>query len=259
VTNNGPGTARGVKITDPLPGGTVGTVTWSLDSQSPAGSCSISGAAGSQSVTCGPQDLASGNSITFHVSATTSLANCGIYNNTATFTTTNDGSGPASATEACRLPTLIAPTNTTCSQFASGTAPSLVGGLTYGVSGTQINNVAPGVFFYFASITVTGGPGTVTVQQTRTGSGAGVIPTNNDQAFLYNPSCTVLGTFSENTTTGVLTLTNVANGTYIIGVKYQPSRLKDDPLPSPATITYSFQPFLGTTSLTGAATVSLHR
>ncbi len=98
--NNGPGTATGAAINDPLPGGTVGTVTWSESPDNP--DCSISGAAGSQVLTCGPKTLASGEEISVHVTATTSFANCGVYNNTATFTTTNDGTGDASAQEACQ-------------------------------------------------------------------------------------------------------------------------------------------------------------
>ena len=53
-------------------------------------------------LTCGPKTLASGEEISVHVTATTSFANCGVYNNTATFTTTNDGTGDASAQEACQ-------------------------------------------------------------------------------------------------------------------------------------------------------------
>ena len=98
--NNGPGTATGAAINDPLPGGTVGTVTWSESPDNP--DCSISGAAGSQVLTCGPKTLASGEEISVHVTATTSFANCGVYDNTATFSTTNDGSGNASASEACQ-------------------------------------------------------------------------------------------------------------------------------------------------------------
>ena len=103
--NNGPGTATGAAINDPLPGGTSGTVTWSESPDS--ADCSIAGAAGSQLLTCGPKTLASGGEIAVHVVATTSAANCGVYNNTATFTTTNDGSGPASASESCQRPTMV--------------------------------------------------------------------------------------------------------------------------------------------------------
>ncbi len=103
--NNGPGTATGAAINDPLPGGTSGTVTWSESPDS--ADCSIAGAPGSQLLTCGPKTLASGEEIAVHVVATTSAANCGVYNNTATFTTTNDGSGPASASESCQRPTMV--------------------------------------------------------------------------------------------------------------------------------------------------------
>ncbi len=103
--NNGPGTATGAAINDPLPKGTVGTVTWSESPDNP--DCSISGAPGSQVLACGPKTLASGEEISVHVTATTSAANCGVYNNTATFTTTNDGTGTANAQETCQLSNLV--------------------------------------------------------------------------------------------------------------------------------------------------------
>ena len=56
---------------------------------------------------CGPKTLASGEEIAVHVVATTSAANCGVYNNTATFTTTNDGTGTANAQETCQLSNLV--------------------------------------------------------------------------------------------------------------------------------------------------------
>ncbi len=97
--NNGPGRATGAAINDPLPGGTFGTVTWSESPDNP--DCSITGNPGSQVLACGPKTLLAGEEISVHLTATTSPVNCGVYDNTATFSTTNDGSGPASAREAC--------------------------------------------------------------------------------------------------------------------------------------------------------------
>ncbi len=94
VSNPGTTVTNGVTVTDPLPAG----VTWSLDTQSNAGLCSLSGAVGSQSITCGNSStpLAAGASFSFHVTATTSSSACATYNNTATVNTTN--TPPASAT-----------------------------------------------------------------------------------------------------------------------------------------------------------------
>ena len=74
-------------------------MTWSESPDKP--DCTIAGAAGSQVLACGPKTLAAGAEISVHVTATTSAANCGVYDNTATFTTTNDGTGNATASEAC--------------------------------------------------------------------------------------------------------------------------------------------------------------
>src|SRR5439155_1450417 len=93
LANAGPGAATGAAISDNLPGGPSPFVNWVVASQSGGAGCAISGADGSQALACGPITLASGASIVVHVTADTAFANCGTYNNTANFTTTNDGSG----------------------------------------------------------------------------------------------------------------------------------------------------------------------
>jgi uncharacterized repeat protein (TIGR01451 family) len=97
VKDVGPGEAKGVTLSDPLPAGTAGG--WSIDS-GPEG-CSISGAVGSQTLTCSPVDLPAGDSYTVHVTAGTSAAACATYNNTATASAIQVASVQASATEAC--------------------------------------------------------------------------------------------------------------------------------------------------------------
>src|SRR5262249_58478778 len=94
LTNSGAGAAYGVQINDPLPGGNG--VSWSIDSNTPAQSCSITGSAPTQTLHCGPATVAAGGSITVHVTSATDATSCGDYDNTASFTTTNDGSGSAS-------------------------------------------------------------------------------------------------------------------------------------------------------------------
>jgi uncharacterized repeat protein (TIGR01451 family) len=102
LTNTGAGDATGVSISDPLPGGTG--VDWSIDSNTPASSCSITGTAPTQTLSCGPATVASGGSITVHVTSHTTSASCGTYDNTASFTTTNDGTGNASASTTVDCP-----------------------------------------------------------------------------------------------------------------------------------------------------------
>src|SRR5205085_1308197 len=104
LSNAGPGSATGASISDPLPGGTG--VDWSIDSNTPASSCSISGTAPTQTLSCGPATVASGGSVTVHVTSHTTSASCGTYDNTASFTTTNDGTGNDAASTTVNCPNL---------------------------------------------------------------------------------------------------------------------------------------------------------
>jgi uncharacterized repeat protein (TIGR01451 family) len=122
LTSTGPGTAMGAILTDSLPGGTgtgVTPVTWSISPANAA--CGLTGGAGSQILTCGPATLAVNASITVHVTATTSATACGVYNNTAMFTTSNDGSGNASASITCSQAPPVCPAVSIASNF-NGTA-----------------------------------------------------------------------------------------------------------------------------------------
>jgi uncharacterized repeat protein (TIGR01451 family) len=86
---SGTGTATAVALNDPLPAQTG--LDWSI---SPAytgpGTCAISGAVGTQTLTCSFGDLAPGASASVHVtSATTANVTCSVINNTATFSAGN--------------------------------------------------------------------------------------------------------------------------------------------------------------------------
>jgi len=126
----------------------------------------------------------------------------------------------------------VTPTATTCSQFASGTAPDEPPG-GYTVKGLAVNGVSPGVIFYYTHMTVPVG-GVLTFTQSNSGScgsGWGPMPPQNvGQVNVYTSACgNVSSSSTYNSTTGQITttVTGAAAGTdIIVGVKYTPSALK---------------------------------
>src|SRR4029077_20961011 len=76
-------------------------VTWSIDAANSSAGWSINA---SNHLGFGPASLASGPSSHVHTVATTDATHCGTYDNTASFTTTNDGSGSSEAIESCQTP-----------------------------------------------------------------------------------------------------------------------------------------------------------
>lgn len=80
VTNNGPGTAFGVTLSDPLPTGTG--ISWSENSAP----CSIAGGV----LSCSFGDLADDQSASVTLTSGTTEASCKTYDNTATADATND-------------------------------------------------------------------------------------------------------------------------------------------------------------------------
>ena len=137
----------------------------------------------------------------------------------------------------------ITPTGTTCSQFANGTAETL-GNLNYSVAGGKIkNNVTPGVFFYWVSVTVPGGNNSVTITQTiTTGNFTGKFNFASGSNVFSSNCNSVSDTITQNTTTGAVTVNfNAPAGTYIIGIKYDSKSIVGLTAPSPGTtVHYDF-------------------
>src|SRR5205814_4852976 len=78
ASNAGPGRARFVNLSDPLPAGTA--TPWSIDpSYRGPGVCSISGDTGNQELDCSFGNLTADHGATGHVTPETSLANCRRY------------------------------------------------------------------------------------------------------------------------------------------------------------------------------------
>ncbi len=90
VSSTGAATAKGVALTDALPAG--GDLVWALDGQTGISGCTVSGAAGAQTIHCPTVDLAPDASYSLHITATTSNATDASVTNSASVTTSNDGS-----------------------------------------------------------------------------------------------------------------------------------------------------------------------
>jgi uncharacterized repeat protein (TIGR01451 family) len=103
VTNSGAGTASGVTVTDTLPSDPG--LSWTIDAANSDAGCSI--AAGT--LTCTFGSLAPGASKHVHITSPTTTASCGTVDNTASVTTSNDGSDSddASITVECPNVTVV--------------------------------------------------------------------------------------------------------------------------------------------------------
>ena len=93
----GTGTATGVTISDPLPAGAG--VSWSINpAYAGHGTCTVTGSAGSQTLSCNLGDMTRGASASVHIASSTTTTTCSNLNNTATVSSTNAVSQQASAT-----------------------------------------------------------------------------------------------------------------------------------------------------------------
>jgi hypothetical protein len=177
--------------------------------------------------------LSPGESKTFTASANIN----GTVTNTATASGAfNDpASTSASATKSATVTGVncaqITPTNTTCSDFASGTAATL-SQIQYSLKNGTINQTSPGVFFYWVSVS---GPGPFTINQTNTGG----LPyfTLAPGAFAFDSNCNSI-TSATITQDGSGNVTITGSGIAYIGVKYSTSSVVGQP--DPGTVTYTF-------------------
>jgi uncharacterized repeat protein (TIGR01451 family) len=114
-------TATSVTLNDPLPAGTG--IDWSISpAYSVPGSCSITGAVGSQVLGCSFGDMASGASASVHISSATTGGSAGSYKNTATASATNASSVMASATIVVQAPGLSIKKTADATPVSVGTA-----------------------------------------------------------------------------------------------------------------------------------------
>jgi hypothetical protein len=142
----------------------------------------------------------------------------------------------------------ITPTGTTCSQFSSGTADTLTG-LQYSVKGNPavINQVNPGVFFYWVKVTAAAGSNTFVINQSITTGNFNTLFSITSGSNVFDSTCTngLKPSFTQSSTNGTTGTVTVqwnapSAGTYIISIKFDATSVKNQTGPSPTTVHYNF-------------------
>ncbi len=116
VSNNGAGTAKGVTVSDTLP--TDAGLSWSIDPANAAWTI-VNGV-----LKYGPADLASGASISVHITSDTTAETCGNVDNTASVTTSNAGSDEDDSTVMVECPDVTISKTVDNSPILAGQAAS---------------------------------------------------------------------------------------------------------------------------------------
>ena len=143
----------------------------------------------------------------------------------------------------------ITPTDTSCSDFRDGTSGDLTD-LFYGVKNGKINNVAPGVMFYYSEITAPSESFEIVVQQTNTNGWSPIEIQKIGQVILWNNACekgkTVTPTFDPTTGTVTIAVNGATAGDLCyLSIKYDPASLKGTSVSEPyPTVTYTFVSYL---------------
>jgi len=247
VSNNGTGDATGVSVNDVLPAGT--NISWAIGSGS---GWSIAGSPPNQTLTYGPATLAAGASVSAHVVSATTSQSCGTYNNTASFNSTNGGSGSSStasiAVTCASAPTAVITTASACTSFTGGTATPL-SSISYGVKPNQtINAINPSGFYYWVAVNAVAGNNSFVIPQTITSTNFSTL-FQLTTSSVFNSACSSAGltpTFTQtntNSTSGTVTAAwNAPSaGIYYIGLHLSGNSLNKKPAPSPTTtVTYTF-------------------
>jgi hypothetical protein len=179
--------------------------------------------------------------------ATCIVTQAGTYTWSATYTSSNADNANASDNGANESEVVtnpphvsqITPTQTTCSQFANGTASTL-GSIQYSLKGSAskatINQVNPGVLFYWVKVSGSG-PFTITQSIGPAGETLQTPFALASGSFAYTANCQTTGSVKQNAD-GSFTVTgsNIA----FIGIKLDPSTVVGKPAPNPSTAVYTF-------------------
>jgi hypothetical protein len=234
---------------------------------------SLVGNVAAQLTAAGCNDLAPGATCSFTYTYTVQASDPDTLTNTITVHYhpagfTNDITDSASCSvNVQREKAGLFPTETTCTAFAGGNAAPLTE-MTYGLTKQgKINNTSPGVFFYYATFTVSSQQNSLALDVNQFFSpDSGALDTTSHstdwivqqgQAFIYqfvNGTCTKLTAQIQGSPSDVEIIYSpnggVPAGTYVLGVKYTQSPTLIGSLPCHGTgpsCRYYFVPSQGTT------------
>jgi hypothetical protein len=124
--------------------------------------------------------------------------------------------------------------------YASGEWPEIYDSFYYGMKGGKINNVSPGVIFYYNTIKAPSADFTLEVIQTNSSGWNPMLVQQNDkkmQAYLYNANFNIVNVAKIQSGSPTYTVQFYVTGatpgaTYYIGIKYSPANLKNLPIPT---------------------------
>jgi hypothetical protein len=114
----------------------------------------------------------------------------------------------------------------------------------YGVKGTKINNVSPGVLFYYTHVTAPAPSFTIDIKQTNTNVAVPLFTVQKGQVNLYNGTdCSNASVTTNITSDGQVHIAvsgATAGRAFIVGVKYDPGTVVGTTVPNPTTTHYNF-------------------
>ena len=157
-------------------------------------------------------------------------------------TVVSGGVGVSILLRDCEVPvSQITPAETTCSQFASGTAETL-GSVNYDVYNDLIQRIVPRNFLYWVPVTAPAGNNIVRVTQTiTTGNFNTFFAGKGNGSNVFDSNCVSLQRAgSQSGDTATVKFNAPAAGTYFIAINFNAQSLLGQPAPSPTTVHYDF-------------------
>jgi hypothetical protein len=136
----------------------------------------------------------------------------------------------------------ITPAETSCGQFASGTAQTL-GSVQYDLNNDLIQRLVPRKFLYWVKVRAPAGNNTSEITQTITTANFNTFfADKGNGSNVFDSNCVAVErTGSQIGNTTQVRYNAPAAGTYYIGINFTGQNLLGQPAPSPATVHYDFR------------------